>query len=124
MDPVLQIAGVTPDAEQIAGHPNAVREWCINNAVVDPLTDSILVNSEDGWLYRWDLSRPGSFTQRINLNPPIGEAYTPTLVGPDGTVYAINDSVLYAIVPEPGTLGLVGFGGVMLGLRRRRKGRA
>ncbi len=34
---------------------------------------------------------------RINLNPPIGEAYTPTEIGPDGTVYAINNATLYAL---------------------------
>ncbi len=33
----------------------------------------------------------------INLNRPISEAYTPTLIGPDGTVYAINDAILYAL---------------------------
>jgi hypothetical protein len=31
------------------------------------------------------------------LSPGVGEAYTPTVIGPDGTVYAINDAVLYAI---------------------------
>jgi hypothetical protein len=31
------------------------------------------------------------------LTPGIGEAYTPTLVGPDGTVYAINDATLFAV---------------------------
>jgi hypothetical protein len=31
------------------------------------------------------------------LGDPIGEAYTPTLIGPDGAVYAINNAVLYAI---------------------------
>ncbi len=123
MNPVLTILGQTPDAE-FSGNSNAVREWCINSAAVDPLTDSILVNSEDGHLYRWDLSSPGAFTQSINLNPPIGEAYTPTMVGPDGTVYAINDSVLYAVVPEPGTLGLLMVVGTIWAGRRRRAGRS
>ena len=31
------------------------------------------------------------------VNPPRGEAYTPTVVGPDGTAYAINDGKLYAL---------------------------
>src|SRR5262249_11969005 len=28
-------------------------EWCINTAAVDPLTHSVLINNEDGVLYRW-----------------------------------------------------------------------
>ncbi len=48
MQDVLTIVGPTPDAEFLASHPDAVREWCINSAVVDPATDSILANSEDG----------------------------------------------------------------------------
>ena len=103
MKEVLTIAGVTPDAEFLANHPNAVREWCINTAVVDPLTHSVLVNSEDGKLYRWDLWT-NTFTQVVTLTAGVGEAYTPTLIGPDGTVYAINNATLFAVgvpVPEP-----------------------
>jgi hypothetical protein len=97
MKEVLTIAGVTPDPEfRNAGFPNAVREWCINTAAVDPFTDSILANSEDGKLYRWDL-RTNTFTQVVTLTSGIGEAYTPTLIGPDGTVYAINNATLFAV---------------------------
>jgi hypothetical protein len=32
-----------------------------------------------------------------DLNSPRPEAYTRTLIGPDGTVYALNNSTLYAI---------------------------
>ena len=35
--------------------------------------------------------------EQIHLNSPRPEAYTPTLIGPDGTVYAINNSTLYAV---------------------------
>jgi hypothetical protein len=105
MKEVLTIAGVTPDPQFVSSHPGAVREWCVNTAVVDPFSKSVLVNSEDGILYRWDLTT-NSFTQRITLTPGIGEAYTPTLIGVDGTVYAINDATLFAIgygrVPAPG----------------------
>ena len=67
MKEVLTIAGVTPDAEFVNnGFPNAVREWCINTAVVDPATKSVLVNSEDGKLYRWDLTT-NSFSEVITL---------------------------------------------------------
>jgi hypothetical protein len=91
MKEVLSIAGVTPD-----GALPAVKEWCINSAAVDPLTNSVLAGSEDGKLYRWDLST-NTLSQSVVLTPGIGEAYTPTLVGPDGTVYAINNATLYAV---------------------------
>src|SRR5205807_7984496 len=73
---VLTIVGPTPDPEFIATHPNAVREWCINTAVVDPATDSVLANSEDGKLYRWNLTS-NTFTQQMTLTSGAGEAYTP-----------------------------------------------
>jgi len=93
MNEVLTILGPTPDDN---GFPGAVREWCINTAAVDPATKSVLVNSEDGQLYRWDLTTNG-LTQSIRLTSGIGEAYTPTLIGADGTVYAINGAVLNAV---------------------------
>jgi hypothetical protein len=94
MSEVLTVVGPTPDP--IPGHPNAVREWCINSAVVDPATKSILVNSEDGKLYRWDLAS-NTLSRTVTLTPGIGEAYTPTLIGADGTVYAINNATLFAV---------------------------
>lgn len=95
MHEVLTIAGVTPDPD-FPDHPGAVREWCINTAAVDPATKSILANSEDGTLYRWDMVT-NSFTESVGLAPPTGEAYTPTVIGVDGTVYAVNDATLFAV---------------------------
>ena len=74
----------------------AVKEWCINSAVVDPASGSILAGSEDGTLYRWNLST-NTFSERIVLTPGLGEAYTPTIVGPDGLVYAIHNATLFVI---------------------------
>ena len=91
MNEVLTISGITPDPV-----PPAVKEWCINSAAVDPITKSVLVNSEDGYLYRWDLTT-NSFTERIQITWGVGEAYTPTVIGVDGTVYAINNATLWAI---------------------------
>jgi hypothetical protein len=95
MNEVLTINGITPDPE-FPFLPNAVREWCINTAAADPFTRSVLAHSEDGRLYRWDLTT-NSFSQNITLTGGIGEAYTPTVIGNDGTVYAINRAVLFAI---------------------------
>jgi Bacterial Ig domain/Dockerin type I domain len=96
MKEVLTIAGLTPDEDFVGSFPNAVREWCINTAAVDPFTGSILANSEDGKLYRWDLAT-NTFTEQITLTSGVGEAYTPTIIGVDGTVFAINNATLFAI---------------------------
>ena len=89
---VLTILGPTFEA----GTSGPVREWCINTAAVDPATKSVLVNSEDGYLYRWDLVG-NRFSQRIQLTSGVGEAYTPTAVGADGAVYAVNNAVLFSV---------------------------
>lgn len=89
---VMTILGPTFES----GSSGPVKEWCINTAAVDPLTSSVLVNSEDGYLYRWDL-RSNSFTQRIQLNNGIAESYTPTAIGADGAVYAVNNAVIFSI---------------------------
>ena len=90
MKEVITILGVTPNP----GLPG-VREWCINTAAVDPAGMAVLANSEDGYLYRWDL-KANAFSSRIQLTSGIGESYTPTSIGPDGQVYAINNAVLFA----------------------------
>ncbi|HVV47332.1 MAG TPA: hypothetical protein VHC72_19110 [Bryobacteraceae bacterium] len=92
MKEVIAINGVTPED---SGLP-AVREWCINAAAVDPFTKSAIVNSEDGVVYRWDFTT-NTLSQHVTLTSGRGEAYTPTIIGPDGTVYAINDSILFAV---------------------------
>ena len=92
MNEVLSKLGPTADSD----YPGGVKEWCINVAAVDPVTRSVLVNSEDGYLYRWDLST-NLFTQTLQLNNGLAESYTPTAIGPDGVVYAINNAVLFAV---------------------------
>jgi hypothetical protein len=94
MKEVITVTGPTSDPR--AGFPNAVREWCINTAAIDPVTKSALVNSEDGVIYRWDFTT-NILNRSLRLTAGLGEAYTPTIIGPDGTVYAINDAVLFAI---------------------------
>jgi hypothetical protein len=90
MKVVLDILGPTPNS------PAGVKEWCINSAAVDIPGKSIMANSEDGKLYRWDLTT-NTLSQTVALTAGIGEAYTPTVIGVDGTVYAINDAILFAV---------------------------
>ena len=90
MNEVLTILGPTPNPS------GGVKEWCINSAAVDIPGKSIMANSEDGNLYRWDLTT-NTLSQTVALTAGIGEAYTPTVIGVDGTVYAINDAMLFAV---------------------------
>jgi len=96
MKEVVTILGATPDPDQGPSFPTAVKEWCINTAVVDPFRHSVLAGAEDGKLYRWDLAT-NTFSEQIVLTPGLGEAYTPTVCGPDGQVYAINNATLFAV---------------------------
>jgi hypothetical protein len=93
MKPVETILSPLQVPKEPAG---AHYEWCINSAVVDPADHSVIVNSEDGIVYRWDLAT-NKLAEKMHLNAPRSEAYTPTIIGPDGTVYAINNETLYAI---------------------------
>ena len=92
MKVIIEQVGPTSDAPP----SGAVREWCINSAAIDPATKSAIVNSEDGVNYRWNFTT-NTLSQSIRLTAGVGEAYTPTVIGPDGTVYAINDAILFAI---------------------------
>jgi hypothetical protein len=71
-------------------------EWCSTSAVADIADDSVIANNEDGSVYRWDLAT-NTLAEKIHLNAPYAQTYTATIIGPDGTVYAINDNTLYAI---------------------------
>jgi hypothetical protein len=93
MKEVMTLAGPTPFP---GGAPGQTYEWCVNSAVVDPFTNSVFANSEDGHLYRWDL-KTNAVTEKIKLNGPLPQAYTATIVGMDGTVYTTNNSTFYAI---------------------------
>ena len=97
MKEILTVLGPTHDPR---GGPDARIEWCINTAAIDPVTKCALVNSEDGTCYRWDFAT-NSIGEFMPLNNGVGEAYTPTAVGPDGTGYIINNHVMYAISRAP-----------------------
>jgi hypothetical protein len=92
MQEVLTVLAPTPDS---AG-TSARKEWCINTMAADPIRKSVLANNEDGVLYRWNLEN-NTLDQSIRLTAGLGEAYTPTLIGADGAVYAINNAILFSI---------------------------
>lgn len=92
MREVITVLGPTPDP----GYPGGVREWCINTAAVDPLTSSVLMNNEDGYLYRWHLPS-NTLAERIRMNNGYAQSYTPTAIGADGRVYAVNNARLFSI---------------------------
>jgi hypothetical protein len=92
MREVFTILGPTPDGTSGIGR----REWCINTMAADPARKSILANNEDGIVYRWDLTN-NTLSQSIRITAGLGQAYTPTLIGADGAVYAISNAVLFSI---------------------------
>ncbi len=96
MKEIITIAGITPDTDYLVGHPNAVREWCLNSVAIDTFKHSAILNNEDGKVYRWDL-HTNTLTEPLRISAGIGQAYTPTIIGVDGTVYAIGDGFLFAI---------------------------
>jgi hypothetical protein len=96
MKPVVSALGVTPDPTYDQQFPQAVREWCINSAAVDIPGKSIVLNSEDGSIYKFDLVT-GELTSRLKLTDGIGEPYTPTIIAKDGTIFAVSKAKIYAV---------------------------
>jgi hypothetical protein len=92
MREILVITGPTPDPGTVGGR----REWCVNTAVVDPATRAAFINSEDGRAYRWDFAT-NTLNQSVVMNSGVGQAYTATVMGPTGILYAVNNAQLHAI---------------------------
>ena len=96
MREVLTMIGPSPDFSAGSGYPYAVREWCVNACAVNPATNSIFFDSEDGHVYRWDTVH-NVLSESVTLTSGIGEPYIQSLVGPDGTVYTLNGGNLFAL---------------------------
>ena len=99
MREVLTMIGPTANSEVI--DPNSVREWCVNATAVNPATDSVFFNSEDGKAYRWNLTQ-NSLEQCLTLTTGFGVPYVPSFIGPDGTAYTFNGTYLFAMGAVPG----------------------
>jgi hypothetical protein len=100
MREVLTVIGPTPDAG-LPAFPNAVKEWCINAPAVNPATNAVLFDNEDGHMYHWNLAT-NSLDQAVALTAGLGQPYVPTVIGPDGTVYSLNGGNFFALGSTPG----------------------
>lgn len=77
------------------------REWCINAPAID-LNGTVYTNGEDGYLYALAGLYPTAngcnpTMTRILLDQPRSAAYTPLSLGPDGTVYTLNNGRMFAV---------------------------
>ncbi len=93
MKEIITVLGPTRDTDYPAP---AVKEWCINTVAIDTVGKCACVHSEDGNVYRWDFTT-NTFTQTLNLTSGLGEAYTPSVIGVDGTVFVIANAILFGI---------------------------
>lgn len=98
---VMKVIGskLGPTLDPNAGG-DARMEWCVNVGVVDVKGKCLLANSEDGLVYRWDLVA-NKLSESIRITEGLGQAYTSTLIGPDGKIYATNNAKLFAIGTKP-----------------------
>lgn len=93
MKEVLVMLAPTPDPR------GGFIEWCVNTTAIDPATKSAVVNSEDGKCYRWDFTT-NTLSEAVTLTGGLGEAYTSTIIGPDGLCYAMSNATVFALWDE------------------------
>jgi trimeric autotransporter adhesin len=97
MKQVMTMQSPSPDIPNAeAGDPDAVREWCTNGTVVDPATDSVYINNEDGYTYQWNLGT-GLVTNAVQVTSGVGVPYTPTAIAPNGVIFSDNGGTLFAL---------------------------
>ncbi|MSU34292.1 MAG: hypothetical protein EXS36_04130 [Pedosphaera sp.] len=63
---------------------------------MDLANNCVLVPSEDGHVYRWNLA-VNSLSEALPISPGVGQPYVPTVIGPDGTVLTLNGGTLFAL---------------------------
>jgi hypothetical protein len=97
MREILTASGPTPDAaNQNSTFPSAVLPWLGNAFAVNAPTETVILPSSDGNLYRWNTST-NSISQFLNLGASGGQQNVPTVVGPDGAIYSISGSTLASV---------------------------
>jgi len=69
-------------------------EWCVNAPAVDP-HGNVYANSEDGWVYK--IGPGGHLAARTFLLQPLGAAYTPISIDPNGRLFSLNGGDLFVI---------------------------
>merc|ERR1711916_121268 len=95
MGQVQSILAPTSKGPAVEGYQPRT-EWCVNIGVFDPSSASVYANNEDSIHYRWHLLS-NSLIESFVLDSQQIEAYTPTSIGPDGAIYAINKGRLIVI---------------------------
>src|SRR5208337_1313694 len=97
MKQIMTLASPLPDKNAInSGYQDGVREWCTNGTAVDPATDSIFVNNEDGYTYQWNLGT-NTITNTVEVSPGYGVPYTPTAISPNGEIFSDNGGTLFGL---------------------------
>jgi outer membrane protein assembly factor BamB len=97
------MVSINPNTMQIECQWELVgREWCINAPAIDT-NGVVYTNGEDGFLYALSGMYPAAdgtcspTMTRIMLDRARDAAYTPLALGPDGTVYTLNNARLFAV---------------------------
>ena len=105
-DPILPAVATMRPVETVLapsavpGEGSATFPWTVNAAAVAPsngqVGGSAVVISADGKLYRWNLVS-NSLDAGLTLAAPGPQAYTPSVIQPDGSLLAIADGTIYAV---------------------------
>lgn len=69
-------------------------EWCVNGVAVDQ-NGVVYANAEDGNVYA--INQGGTLKRRLFLKNALRSAYTPTVLGSDGKIYAQQNGELFVV---------------------------